>query len=161
MATSFYNDRDAELGEMLTKILLENQQPVPDFLTQYVPDGFVADENGVYTGDLSTLKFETESDNGENEENNAEVETPADAGAWGNPALAPTPDGLENGSGETTAENSAHPAATAVGWNDVPAPSQPAEPIVPFGGPPPVITNNNWGAPQSDDWGAGESSSGW
>jgi ATP-dependent RNA helicase DDX3X len=39
LATSFYNDRNSDIGEDLTKILIENDQPVPDFLEQYRPDG--------------------------------------------------------------------------------------------------------------------------
>ncbi|KAI1392423.1 DEAD-domain-containing protein [Hypoxylon trugodes] len=38
-ATSFYTERDEPLAESLTKILMETQQPVPDFLQQYVPEG--------------------------------------------------------------------------------------------------------------------------
>ncbi|KAI9819264.1 MAG: hypothetical protein M1827_007420 [Pycnora praestabilis] len=38
-ATSFYNDRNEDMAELLVKTLLENKQEVPDFLQQYIPDG--------------------------------------------------------------------------------------------------------------------------
>lgn len=37
-ATSFYNDRNEDIGEDLVKILLENKQEVPDFLQDKMPD---------------------------------------------------------------------------------------------------------------------------
>ena len=37
LATSFYNDRNEELGQPLVNVLLECECPVPDFLQQYVP----------------------------------------------------------------------------------------------------------------------------
>lgn len=44
---SFYNDRDEGLAPVLTKLLLETKQEVPDFLQQYMPEG----------DDLENLKF--------------------------------------------------------------------------------------------------------
>lgn len=66
LATSFYNDRDSDLGETLTKTLLETHQVVPDFLEQYIPEGFTADG----AGDINQLKFDADSD--EEDENAAE-----------------------------------------------------------------------------------------
>ena len=37
IATSFYNNRNEELGAALTKVLIESQQIVPDFLAQFKP----------------------------------------------------------------------------------------------------------------------------
>ncbi|KAJ4343851.1 hypothetical protein N0V87_000134 [Didymella glomerata] len=37
-ATSFYNDRNEDIGEDLVKILLESKQEVPDFLEQFKPE---------------------------------------------------------------------------------------------------------------------------
>lgn len=37
-ATSFYNDRNQDIGEALVKILLESKQEVPEFLEQFKPD---------------------------------------------------------------------------------------------------------------------------
>ncbi|EHK97387.1 putative ATP-dependent RNA helicase ded1 [Glarea lozoyensis 74030] len=77
LATSFYNERDSDLGEMLVKTLLETNQEIPDFLTDLIPEGFVPGQ-----GDVSTLKFEMDSD----DEAEAGGDTSADAaggGAWG------------------------------------------------------------------------------
>ncbi|KZM19896.1 RNA helicase [Ascochyta rabiei] len=38
MATSFFNDRNEDIGEDLVKILLESKQEVPDFLEQFKPE---------------------------------------------------------------------------------------------------------------------------
>src|SRR5450432_1530936 len=38
VATSFYNERDADLAEELTKTLMETNQEIPDFLEQFKPD---------------------------------------------------------------------------------------------------------------------------
>lgn len=37
-ATSFFNDRNDDIGEDLVKILLESKQEVPDFLEQFKPE---------------------------------------------------------------------------------------------------------------------------
>jgi ATP-dependent RNA helicase DDX3X len=37
-ATSFYNDRNEDIGEDLVKILIESKQEVPDFLEQFRPE---------------------------------------------------------------------------------------------------------------------------
>ncbi|CAE7207608.1 ATP-dependent RNA helicase DED1 [Pyrenophora teres f. teres] len=37
-ATSFFNDRNEDIGEDLTKILLESNQAVPEFLQQHIPE---------------------------------------------------------------------------------------------------------------------------
>lgn len=37
-ATSFYNDRNEDIGEDLVKILLESKQEIPDFLEQFKPE---------------------------------------------------------------------------------------------------------------------------
>lgn len=49
LATTFYNDRDMDLGLPLTKVLLENSQDLPDFLEEYKPVGeliFEEDDDG-------------------------------------------------------------------------------------------------------------------
>jgi ATP-dependent RNA helicase DDX3X len=47
LATSFYNDRNEDLAEDLVKILMENQQEVPDFLADIKPaDGAVTFDEG-------------------------------------------------------------------------------------------------------------------
>lgn len=39
LATSFYNDRNTDISAALVKVLLETKQPVPDFLSNLVPEG--------------------------------------------------------------------------------------------------------------------------
>ncbi len=78
LATSFYNDRDSDLGETLVKTLLETHQVIPDFLQQYIPEGFTADGEG----NTDLLKFDADSDNGEGEES-------GDASAEGRVAIVP------------------------------------------------------------------------
>jgi ATP-dependent RNA helicase DDX3X len=60
LATSFYNERDEDLGPSLTKTLLETKQVVPDFLEQFLPEGFTPDGSG----DVALLKFDADSDDG-------------------------------------------------------------------------------------------------
>ncbi len=38
MATSFYNEKNEDIAEALTKILIESKLEVPDFLEQYKPE---------------------------------------------------------------------------------------------------------------------------
>ncbi len=111
LATSFYNDRDSDLAETLVKTLLETHQVIPDFLEQYIPEGFTAEGSG----DVEKLKFEADSDYGDGEGENGE--TPAEGGdnggGWGAPA-APV-------QGAPTAAGRAAPQQPIV-----PAPAQPA-----------------------------------
>lgn len=37
MATSFYNDRNEDIADALTKLLVETKQDIPDFLEGYKP----------------------------------------------------------------------------------------------------------------------------
>ena len=82
---------------MLTKTLLETKQDVPDFLQQYIPEGY---EEG------TDLKFEVDSDAGDG---NAEGfgATTADAGD------------TSHGGGEWNASTESVPTSTAAGaaWN--------------------------------------------
>ncbi|KAL4754840.1 hypothetical protein BDW72DRAFT_200509 [Aspergillus terricola var. indicus] len=59
LATSFYSDKDSDLGPDLVKILIEAKQPVPDFLSKFKP----AEGAGIDFHD------DTDDDNGENDEN--------------------------------------------------------------------------------------------
>ena len=38
LASSFYNERNEDIAEPLTKLLVENNQVVPDFLKAFMPD---------------------------------------------------------------------------------------------------------------------------
>lgn len=73
LATSFYNDRNEELGDALTKVLIESKQEIPDFLQQYRPDDVNA-----------PLDFNDDSESG-NEDNTAAATSDDDigAGGWG------------------------------------------------------------------------------
>jgi ATP-dependent RNA helicase DDX3X len=37
-ATSFFNDRNEDIGEDLVKVLIDSKQEVPDFLQQHMPE---------------------------------------------------------------------------------------------------------------------------
>ncbi|KAI2782137.1 DEAD-domain-containing protein [Daldinia loculata] len=90
-ATSFFTERDESLAEDLTKILMETQQPVPDFLQQYIPEG-VDPKNFKMEDDKSDFE-EEEGDawqtDGPNDGQNAGTDSWAAGGAddsWGAPA---------------------------------------------------------------------------
>ena len=38
LATSFFNDKNSDIADALTRILLESKQKLPDFLEQYAPE---------------------------------------------------------------------------------------------------------------------------
>lgn len=96
MATSFYNDKNEDIAEPLTKLLVETNQIVPDFLEGYKPEN---EEN---------IDFDDESDK--------EGDEDADGDAWGG-AAAKTDDETNGatadaawGGEETTTTNDG-------GWN--------------------------------------------
>ncbi|KIW16052.1 hypothetical protein PV08_06103 [Exophiala spinifera] len=68
LATSFYNERDEPMGEFLTKILMETNQEVPDFLQHFKP------EDGV-------LNFDE--DDEEEDQDTMTTDGGASGGAWG------------------------------------------------------------------------------
>ncbi|RDW67672.1 hypothetical protein BP6252_09068 [Coleophoma cylindrospora] len=109
LATSFYNDHDEDLGATLVKTLLETKQVIPDFLHQYLPEGFTAEGEG----DAAQLKFETDSDFGDGTEETA-AEDGGDPGqaasgeAWG---AAEEPAGATSDWGVTK-----EPATDTSGW---------------------------------------------
>lgn len=82
-ATSFYNDRNEDMGEALVNLLIETDQPIPDFLAHLKP------EDGKATFD---------DDTGDEEEDNYTAdagggfgggdEAPAGGNAWGSAAPA-------------------------------------------------------------------------
>lgn len=103
LATSFYNDRDDDLGQDLVNVLVECDCAVPEFLQQYVPeDGKVdfdddTDEEGE-AGDQGGSGF------GEAAEGGAPV-----ASAWG--AEAPA-----EGAGSGFSADAGFTAAAGSGW---------------------------------------------
>ena len=64
---SFYNDKNGDIAEALTKLLVETHQTVPDFLESYKPEN------------EEELKFDDDTDNGGDE-------TAAGGDAWGGEA---------------------------------------------------------------------------
>lgn len=87
-AFSFYTERDEPLAELLAFTLLEMKQDVPDFLQQYVPEG--------YDADTKKLKFEPDSDECEEEPAGGSGD------AWGASDDAPAGDSW-GGGGEPSA----------------------------------------------------------
>jgi ATP-dependent RNA helicase DDX3X len=102
VATSFYNDRDEDLGPVLTKVLLETGQEIPDFLQQYVPEDTEA-----------ALNFDDDSGS----EDTGDEGDADEAGGWGASAEA---SGSGAAWGATAPAEPSTPAAAAV------APAPPA-----------------------------------
>jgi len=129
LATSFFNDRDADLAEPIVKVLLETGQAIPDFFTEYIPEGF---EDG--KGDVSKLQFEPL-------EEEFNVADPADPGwgvtepapvhsGWGLPSLADLKPTTTGWGLPTTGWGAPPPAPTPAkatmvpgGWNSEVPPS--------------------------------------
>lgn len=105
-ATSFYSDRNEDLGPALVNILLEAEQPVPDFLEQFKP------EDG-------KLDFD---DNSDDEEEEAGEDATGDGvaadGAWGAEGDAPV--SAEGGAWGAAAEA---PAVSDDAWGQTSAPA--------------------------------------
>ena len=94
MATSFYNDRNEDIAEALTKLLLETKQEVPDFLDGYKPEN------------VEDLQFDDDTDN-EGEDGEAGGDT------WCGSALKAN--GESNG--EAAGGGGTEAAAADDGWN--------------------------------------------
>ncbi|KAI1259857.1 P-loop containing nucleoside triphosphate hydrolase protein [Xylariaceae sp. FL1019] len=114
-ATSFYNDRDEPIAELLTMTLMETGQDIPDFLSQYKPE----------ETDVSKLKFEYGSDEEEPFEdgdgaaggwdNDANASTGGDGDGWGNDGdAAPAENGWGTGGGAAQKTDAGN--ATGDGW---------------------------------------------
>ncbi|KAH6671917.1 P-loop containing nucleoside triphosphate hydrolase protein [Halenospora varia] len=107
LATSFYNDRDADLAPVLVKTLLETAQPVPDFLSEHVPENYEAGK--------TELDFDDKSDDGNGEEGAAAN----GGGAWGaddGAAAAPAAGGWGAEESTETAPVAPKAAAQGGGW---------------------------------------------
>ncbi|KAI9784500.1 MAG: hypothetical protein M1816_000820 [Peltula sp. TS41687] len=88
LATSFYNEKNEDIAEMLVKTLLEAKQNVPDFLQTFIPEGFVPGQN-------VKLDFEDESDNSDDDKSSDKADMSTSKAAngddvddWGNPKTA-------------------------------------------------------------------------
>jgi hypothetical protein len=68
LSTAFYNERNEDIANVLTKTLIETGQEVPDFLQRYVPEN------------IADLKFEEDSE----DENALDTGGNEDEG-WGAP----------------------------------------------------------------------------
>lgn len=94
-ATSFYNEKNEDIAEALTKLLIETHQEVPDFLESYKPEN------------EEELKFDDDTDD--------EGEDAAGGDAWGGAAQT---NGATNGDASGGTWGSGAPAAdTNDGWN--------------------------------------------
>ena len=99
MATSFYNDKNEDIAEALTKLLIETRQVVPDFLESYKPEN------------EEEIKFDDDTDD--------EGDEAAEDDAWGSAAKT---NGGTNGDASGGAsggawDSEAPPAYTDGGWN--------------------------------------------
>ncbi|KAK7209759.1 hypothetical protein V2G26_016937 [Clonostachys chloroleuca] len=122
LATSFYTEHDEPLASVLTRTLLETEQEIPDFLEQYVPDGYVKGQ--------ANLKFETESDFDPNDLGSNEFGGGAEsggAGGWGGDADA---------NAGADAFGAAEPSGDGAAWG-----AEPAAPTAPAGD-----SSDTWGA---------------
>jgi hypothetical protein len=80
------------------KTLLETNQAIPDFLVEHIPEGFVPGE-----GDVNTLKFEMDSDDGGDAgEGGDAFGEAAGGGAWGTTDDAAASGGGWGAGGEST-----------------------------------------------------------
>lgn len=106
LATSFYNERDEELGPHLVNLLLETQQDIPDFLEHFKPEGGEAE----FHDDTDDEAEEEETDYTTGGVSTGEAG--ASVGAWGAPD--------DTGTVEASADAWGAPAASvepvATGW---------------------------------------------
>lgn len=155
LATSFYTSRDEDLAPGLVKTLLETHQVIPDFLEEFIPEGFTADGQ---TGDVNTLKFDADSDNGEDAGDESAEAGAAASGGWGAPAATPVDSTTAGGWGAAPASQPAQPANN---WGAQPAVT--AQPTILPPGPP----ANSWSASApaapaaNDGWGVPAAKPSW
>jgi ATP-dependent RNA helicase DDX3X len=97
MSTSLYNDRDEALAPMLVKVLMENEQHIPEFLEPYKP------EEG------AKLDFEDTSDDEDADGGGAD--------AWGGGSNEGTGDGAWGGAGGDAGGDGAWGAGDGDGGN--------------------------------------------
>lgn len=95
MATSFYNDKNEDIAEALTKLLVETNQNVPDFLEGYKPES------------ADNIDFDDDSDK--------EGEGEVDGGAWG--GAAKTNDDTNGATADAAWGEEAPAANNDIAWN--------------------------------------------
>lgn len=128
VATSFYNDRSDDLAPDLVKILLENDQTVPEFLQQFVPpegEPLTFDDDSDKTDDESGAAGDgwgTGADDGRGAPAKTATtdEKPGDD-SWGTPASPQAPTALDKGKGLASKA-----PASDDGWNFPAATNAPA-----------------------------------
>ena len=98
-ATSLFSERNEELGPELVKILLETNQPVPEFLEQHLPDE-------------GKLEFEDDSE----KEDDGDDGAGGEGGGWGGATGGETTEEPAWGNGNDNAEEG-HGQATWGGNN--------------------------------------------
>lgn len=81
-ATSFYNERNEGLGPDLVNILLEAEQPVPDFLEHFKPEDGKPEFNDD-TDDEEEENDGVEPDNGVKPDGGLSTEAAVEDGTWG------------------------------------------------------------------------------
>ncbi|KAK0111338.1 hypothetical protein ONS95_001702 [Cadophora gregata] len=143
LATSFYDPRrDADIAEPLVKLMLETRQVIPDFLREFLPEGFTTDDDGNVTGDFAGLKFEDA-----DEEDNAE----GGCDGWGTDAQAAAPtetsDWATEKSQAAPIQATPAPVAPSLSSGDFGASQGPPAPPSQFGQQTP--TQSNWGVPSA------------
>lgn len=111
-ATSFYNERNEDLAPFLVNILLETEQPVPDFLEGFKPEGGKADFEDDVTDD-----DDEEAEPGYVIASGAGSSSEAPADAWGTHRSTPAAtDALGNGAATAaTATTEADPWGASAG----------------------------------------------
>ncbi|KAI1002352.1 ATP-dependent RNA helicase ded1 [Podosphaera aphanis] len=95
LAMSFFTSKDEDLAPDLVKFLLETHQKIPDFLANYIPEGFDADGHG----DENLLKFEDDSDSSDHQGS----QSPNDG--WNETPVKPSSKTLDDSWGDGLAEN--------------------------------------------------------
>ncbi|KAI8957827.1 DEAD-domain-containing protein [Daldinia sp. FL1419] len=131
-AISFYTERDESIAGDLTKILMETRQPVPDFLTQYIPEG------------VDPKNFQMDDDKSDFDEGEGAVDT------WGTNDQTPGGTwGTESKTGGASSKAAGGDAETSNDWGTAKAGSTTA---------PKTNVSDDWGVPDNSGgaaWGAG------
>ena len=81
LATSFYNDRNEELGQDLVNVLVECEQPIPEFLSHLAPEDGVANFDDDSDDEAEAEGAAADGGNGETE--GADGVAVEAGGAWG------------------------------------------------------------------------------
>lgn len=99
LATSFYNDRDEGMADFMVKILLENNQPIPDFFQSLIPEDAKVEFND---------NSDDESDDG--------GDAGGDEGGWGNGGDAAADNGAPAAEAEAWGSNGGNDGGNSGAW---------------------------------------------